>query len=119
MIYKNIRLNCMDEEFRLIRLKKVIDELHNTVPIDYIVMIKKLVDIKGELNVYWIEPPSNFYKMIINSIWMDNHEFHTKHIIINPEDICKCCDAPVNKEDPEIKEYLDSKEFTYNLNYII
>jgi hypothetical protein len=115
MLYKDIIIKNDDEEFRLIRLKKLVDEIYSLVPIDYIVMIKKLVDIKGELNVYWIEPPSNFYKMIIDSMWMKLYEYNVKHIIINPEDICKCCDAPVNKEDPEIKEYLNS----YNLNYII
>jgi hypothetical protein len=110
-----------DEEFRLVRLKKLVDEIYNIVPIDYIVMIKKLVDIKGELNVFWIEKPSNFYKMIINSIWMDLYEFHVNHIIIDDDNFCRCCNAPPQKEDPNIKiiikEYLESKEF--NLNYII
>ena len=117
MFYKDIIIKYDDEEFRKNRLIKVIDEIYNTVPHDYIVMIKKLVDIKGELNVYWMEKPSNFYKMIINSIWMDNYECHVNHIIIDPDEYCCHCNAPPQKEDPEIKAYIDSKEF--NLNYII
>jgi hypothetical protein len=78
-------------------------------------MIKKLVDIKGELNVYWTEKPSNFFKMIINSMWMDLYEFHVNHIIIDPDEYCCHCNAQPQKEDSEIKEYLNS----YNLNYII
>lgn len=116
-VYKDIIIKYDDEDFRMKRLIKVIDEIYNIVPIDYIVMIKKLVDIKGELNVFWMEKPSNFYKMIINSIWMDLYEFNVNHIIIDPDEYCCHCNAPPKKEDPEIKEYLNSKEF--NLNYII
>lgn len=115
MLYKNILIKYDDEEFRKNRLIKIIDELYNTIPVDYIVMIKKIVDIKGQLNVYWIEKPSNFYKMIINSMWMDLYEFHVNHIIIDTDNFCPCCNAPPQKEDPEIKEYLNS----YNLNYVI
>lgn len=113
MHYNNIKLIYNDEEFRLVRLKKVVDELYETIPPDYIVMIKKLEDIKGNLNVYWIEKPSIFFKTIINSLWMDHYEFHVNHIILDPNDFCKCCNSPPNKEDPEITKYLN------NLNYII
>jgi len=116
MHYRDIKLKC-DDEFRLIRLKNVVDEIYNIVPIDYIHMIKKLEDIKGTLNIYWIEKPSLFYKTIINSIWMDHYEFNTNHIILDPDDFCSCCNSPPQKEDPEIKEYLESIDF--NLNYII
>jgi hypothetical protein len=36
---------------------------------------------------------------------MDNHEFHTKHKII---DACACCNAPIQKESQEIKDYLNN-----------
>jgi hypothetical protein len=115
VLYRDIIIKNDHEEFRLVRLKKLVDEIYNLIPIDYIVMIKKLVDIKGELNVYWKEKPSNFYKMIINSMWMDLYEFNVNHIIIDDDNFCPHCNAPPQKEDPEIKAYLDS----YNLNYII
>ena len=118
MHYKNIKLTC-DDEFRLIRLKKVVDGLYNLIPVDYIHMIKKLEDIKGTLNIYWIESPSLFFKNIINSMWMDLYEFHTNHIILDKDDFCSCCNSPPQKEDKEIKEYLNSTIGNYNLNYII
>ena len=113
MHYRNIKLNSNDEEFRLIRLKEVVDDIYKIIPEEYITMIKKLKDEKGTLIIYWIEKPSLFYKTIINSIWMDHYEFHTNHIILDPDDFCNCCNSPPRKEDPEIKEYLN------NLNYII
>lgn len=112
--YKDIIIDYNDEEFRLTRLKKIIDELHETIPPDYIIMIHKIKDDKGTLNIYWNEKPSLFYKMVINSLWMDYYEFHTNHIIIY--DDCPCCSKPPQKENQEIKEYLNNLN---NLNYII
>lgn len=113
-LYRNIKLFYNDEEWRKQRLIKVVDELYNLIPYDYIIMIMTLKDIKGELNIHWKEAPSNFYKMIINSMWQDLYEFHTNHIILeDDDDNCPCCKAPINKECQEIKDYLKS------LNYII
>jgi hypothetical protein len=45
-------------------------------------------------------------------MWMDLYEFHTKHIIIDQtegyDDYCPCCNAPINKECQEIKDYLNN-----------
>ncbi len=107
MLYKNIKLVYNDEEFRLIRLQVLIDELYETVAPDYIKMIFKLEDIKGTLNVYWNEKPSLFYKTLIDSLWMDQYEININHNINQEfdDDFCPCCSKPHQKEDPEIKAY--------------
>lgn len=108
MIYKNIIIKYDDEDFRRKRLIKVIDELEEDFKRDPSELIMKLEDNKGTLTIYWLIKVSLFLKNVVNSIWMDNYEFNTKHIISN---FCPCCNATPQKEDPEIKEYLDSKEF--------
>lgn len=113
----NIILCYNEDEFRLVRLIKILDELYEQIPYGYMSIIRKLKDDKGTLIIYWLEAPTLLYKMIINSLWMDHYEFHTKHIILDSNDYCKCCISQPQKEDPEIKAYLESKEF--NLNYII
>ena len=80
IIYKKVNIICNEEEFRQTRIINIIDELYNMIPIDYIVMIKSLEDIKGTLNVYWSDTPSLFYKEIINSLWMEQNEDIIKHI---------------------------------------
>jgi hypothetical protein len=107
MIYKNIIIKYDDEEFRRTRLIKIIDELEEDFKRDPSELIMKLEDNKGTLNIYWFIKVSSFLKNVVNSIWMDNYEFNTKHIISN---YCPCCNAPPQKEDPEIKEYLNSIE---------
>jgi len=99
-IYKQIILK-FDDEFRKERLIKVIDELYNMISIDYILIIESLEDIKGTLNISWLETPSLFYKEIINSLWMEQNEDNVKHI----ENYCKCCNSKPQQEDQEIKDY--------------
>jgi hypothetical protein len=102
-IYKQIILK-FDDEFRKERLINLIDELYNMVSIDYILIIESLEDIKGTLNISWLETPSLFYKAIINSLWMEQNEDNVKHII--KEEVCKCCNSkPQQGEDQEIKDY--------------
>jgi hypothetical protein len=110
MIYKNIILKYDDEDFRKERLIRVIDELEEDFGRAPSELIRKLEDDKGTLIIYWLFKVSTFLKNVVNSTWMDNHEFHTKHKII---DACACCNAPIQKESQEIKDYLN------NLDYII
>jgi hypothetical protein len=105
MIYKNIKLNYNDEDWRKNRLIRIIDELNNDFGRDPVELIKELEDDKGTLKIYWLFEVSIFLKNVVNSIWMDNHEFHTKHIII---DSCACCNAPIQKECEEIKNYINN-----------
>ena len=63
MHYRNIKLNSNDEEFRLIRLKEVVDDIYKIIPEEYITMIKKLKDEKGTLIIYWIESPAYSIKL--------------------------------------------------------
>ena len=100
MQYKNINLIYNDEIFRLIRLQSVVDEIYNTIPNNYIYIIKSLEDTKGTLKVIWNEEPSLdlwFFKNLINIMWYDRDETELKHITIKQP----------QKEDPEIKKYLE------------
>jgi hypothetical protein len=112
MIYKNIIIKYDDEEFRRIRLIKIIDELEEDFKRDPSELIMKLEDNKGTLKIYWFIKVSSFLKNVVNSIWMDNYEFNTKHIISN---YCPCCNASTQIEDKEIKEYLDSIQINQSL----
>lgn len=105
--YRGIKINPNGEEFRETRLIKIIHELYDMLPTDYILMIDSLEDDKGTLIVNWNENPSSFYKNIINSLWMEQNESNIKHYI----DYCKCCNSKPQQEDPEIRNYI--------LNYII
>lgn len=105
MQYKNINLIYYDEKFRLNRLQSVVDEIYNTIPNNYIYVIKSLEDTKGTLKVIWKEEPSLFFKNLINIIWYDNpcyEDSEVEHIILS-----KAIKQP-QKEDPEIKKYLKS-----------
>jgi hypothetical protein len=110
MFYKDIIIKYDDEEFRKQRLIKVINEMCNDFGREPKELIRKLEDDKGTLNIYWLCKVSIFLKNVVNSIWMDNHELHTNHIILEQ---CACCNAPPQKEDETIKNYIN------NLNYII
>ena len=65
------------------RLIRIADAITDVIE-DSLDTLKKLEDDKNNLNVYWSENPSNLNKLIINSLWMDEKEFHVNHIIINP-----------------------------------
>jgi hypothetical protein len=112
-IYKQIILK-FDDEFRKQRLIKLIDELYNMIPIDYILIIESLEDIKGTLNISWLEIPTLFFKEIINSLWMEQDEYNVKHII-KTEGHCKCCNSKHQQEDEEIKDYFKYLNLT-NIN---
>ena len=105
MIYKNIIIKYDDEEFRRIRLIKIIDELEEDFKRDPSELIMKLEDNKGTLKIYWFIKVSSFLKNVVNSIWMDNYEFNTKHLISN---YCPCCNAQPQKEDETIKNYINN-----------
>jgi hypothetical protein len=108
MIYRNIILKYNDEEFRLTRLKKVIDQIYEDSGYEASELIRKLEDDKGTLKVYWLCKITTFLINVVNSIWMDNYEFHTEHIIaIEDCDYCACCHAPPQKECEEVKNYFN------------
>jgi len=104
--YKNIILSYNDEEWRLNRLKSVIDFLDITPTLD---KIFELEDDKGILNVYYETRLSDYEKLWFKWIWQDNNE----NIVKFKKYICPHCSKLPQKEDEEIKEYLN---YLYNDN---
>jgi len=107
--YKDIILSYNDEEWRLNRLKSVVDFLEDDPDkkYDYITptldKIFELEDDKGILNVYYETRLSTYEKLWFKWIWQDNNE----NIVIFKKYICPHCSQPPQKEDEEVKEYLN------------
>lgn len=78
----NESINQIEQRYN--RLRRIADGTIQVIEPECIIALKKLEDNNNTLNVYWTSPPSNLNKLIINSLWMDEKEFHTNHIIISP-----------------------------------
>jgi len=74
--YENIILSYNHEEWRLNRLKSVIDNLDQSL----LNNLAELEDDKGILKVYSSSSLSNYQKLWINYIWKDNNEHIVKFI---------------------------------------
>jgi hypothetical protein len=107
--YKDIILSYNDEEWRLNRLKSVIDFITFGYEIPPLEKIAELEDDKGILNVYYETRLSTYEKLWFKWIWQDNNE----NIVIFKKYICPHCSQPPQKEDEEVKEYLN---YLYNDN---
>lgn len=103
MEYKNVFLDYNDEEWRLNRLKDIVDEIYLTLPIYEINKIDTIEDIKGTLFFYWHSAPTLINRNLIDIIAYDNVGCIVKHY----KNKCGCY-SPPQKEDPEIKEYIKS-----------
>lgn len=116
MEYKNIFIDFNDEIWRLNRLKNIVDEIHLTLPKEEILKINSIEDIKGTIIFYWDHKPNEMSKNLVNIIaYDDNDACNVKHFKSqnNQRLICACCNNPPQKEDEEIKEYLN---YLYKIN---
>jgi hypothetical protein len=115
--YKDIILTYNDEQWRLNRLKSVIDFLDEDPQKKYpditqtLDKIAELEDDKGILNVYSLSRLSDYEKLWFKWIWQDNNE----HIVKFKKYICSHCSNPPQKEDEEIKEYLNYLNYNNNI----
>jgi hypothetical protein len=114
--YKDIILSYNDEEWRLNRLKLVIDFLNEIPPLR---KIAELEDDKGILNVYYETRLSTYEKLWIKWIWQEENEHIVKFIKyierIDSPTFCPHCSQPPQKEDEEIKEYLNYLNYNNNI----
>ncbi len=115
--YKDIILTYNDEQWRLNRLKSVIDfitfgcEAPKPKETTTLEKIAELEDDKGILNIYYETRLSDYEKLWIKWIWQDNNE----HIVKFKKYICPHCSQPPQKEDEEIKEYLNYLNYNNNI----
>ena len=112
--YKDIILIYNDEQWRLNRLKSVIDFLDEAPKPKETTTLEKIAELeddKGILNVYSLSRLSDYEKLWIKWIWQDNNEHIVKFIKyierIDSPTFCPHCSQPPQKEDEEIKEYLN------------
>jgi hypothetical protein len=112
--YKDIILSYNDEEWRLNRLKLLIDFLNEIPPLR---KIAELEDDKGILNVYCYTRLSDYEKLWIKHIWQEENEHIVKFIKV--KEFCPHCSQPPQKEDDnlrlEINEYLNYLNFNNNI----
>jgi hypothetical protein len=108
--YKDIILTYNDEEWRLNRLKLLIDFLNEIPPLR---KIAELEDDKGILNVYYYTRLSDYEKLWIKHIWQEENEHIVKFIKV--KEFCPHCSQPPQKEDEEIKEYLNYLNYNNNI----
>jgi hypothetical protein len=111
--YKDIILSYNDEEWRLNRLKLVIDFITFGCEIPPLRKIAQLEDDKGILNVYYYTRLSDYEKLWIKHIWQEENEHIVKFIKV--KEFCPHCSQPPQKEDEEIKEYLNYLNYNNNI----
>jgi hypothetical protein len=115
--YKDIILSYNDEEWRLNRLKSVIDFITFGYEIPPLEKIAELKDDKGILNVYYETRLSTYEKLWFKWIWQEENENIVKFIKyiekVESPTFCPHCSQPPQKEDEEVKEYLN---YLYNDN---
>jgi len=120
--YKDIILSYNDEQWRLNRLKSLIDFLDEAPKPKETTTLKKIAELeddKGILNVYSLSRLSDYEKLWIKWIWQDNDEHIVKFIKyiqkVESPTFCPYCSQPPQKEDEEIKEYLNYLNYNNNI----
>ena len=106
--YKDIILSYNDEEWRLNRLKSVIDFFFLEEAPKYINIlhkIYKLEDDKGILNIYYTIKLTDYEKICIKYIWHEENEHIVNYIHINDKinKYCQYCKFPDLIELPKQK----------------
>jgi transposase-like protein len=123
--YKDIILSYNDEEWRLNRLKSLIDFLDEDPQKKYpditqtLDKIDEIEDDKGILNIYYGIRLTTYEKLYIKHIWQEENEHIVKFIKyiekVESPTFCPHCSQPPQKEDEEIKEYLNYLNYNNNI----
>lgn len=108
MDYKGVYLMCNQEEWRINRLKKIVDEILSTIPKEERILLEGIEDIKGEIKTFWREKITLMSKKLVEIICYDDNDACDAKLYVNHlNTICGCNQKP-QKEDDEIKKYIKS-----------